>query len=57
MYEALETLWKSYMQARSELRLAYVRGEITREQYRSVADAFFAFTTAKETILRKELAA
>jgi hypothetical protein len=54
MYEALETLWQSYMEARSELRRAWVRGEITREQYHSVAEAFFAFTTAKETIIRRE---
>lgn len=54
MYEALETLWKSYMTARSELRKSWVRGEITREQYHSVADAYFDFATAKETIIRRE---
>ena len=57
MYEALDALWTAYMEARSELRREWVRGKITREQYHSVADAFFAFTTAKELMIMQEYAA
>jgi hypothetical protein len=57
MHEALEELWATYMQARSDLRLAYVRGEITRAQYQTIAKAYFAFTNAKEVIIKREYAA
>lgn len=57
MHAALDALWTAYMEARSALRHAYVRGEITRAQYNTVADAYFAYTTAKELIIMREFAA
>jgi hypothetical protein len=53
MQDALNTLWNDYMTARSALRMEWVRGEITREQYRTTAEAFFAFANAKEDLIMR----